>query len=275
VPLADALRGALADVDLEGAGLPGLSRVFPELAPSSPVQAAEDLTALEGTAELIRRHAPLVLILDDLHHADAGTLAALPYLRRRCTDVPAMLVATIQVESMGPDHRLRRLPVDDLVRLEPLTAADLSPLGILELHERTAGWPELVSHLVADAPGPDLHRAVSELLIARCRAEGPDSYRILLTAAALEQPFDPELLATVLDLDSSDLVERLDGFCDRRLLRVDGMRFRYRYGLARDALVASLSPARRRLIEARARAARQLGVIADGGSRTRRPVAKL
>jgi len=44
------------------------------------------------------------------------------------------------------------------------------------------------------------------------------------------------------------LSEELEAFCERRILRVDGLRFRFRYGIVRDVLVDSISPARRRLL---------------------------
>jgi hypothetical protein len=109
-----------------------------------------------------------------------------------------------------------------------------------------------------------LRRSLSELLIARCRAEGAEAYRILLTAAALEQPFEPELLATLLAADPVELTERVEQLCDRRILRIDGFRFRFRYAIVRDILAATLSPARRRLLEDRAHAAQR-------GDASRRP----
>ena len=38
---------------------------------------------LEALVALVADHAPLVLLLDDLHPADPNTIAALGYLRRR------------------------------------------------------------------------------------------------------------------------------------------------------------------------------------------------
>jgi hypothetical protein len=67
----------------------------------------------------------------------------------------------------------------------------------------------------------------------------------------LDQPFEPEPLAAVLDADLAELVEELDRLCERRILRVDGPRFRFRYSLVRDVLLDSLSPARRRLLRER------------------------
>ena len=40
----------------------------------------------------------------------------------------------------------------------------------------------------------------------------------------------------------------LERLCERRFLRVEGIRFRFRYDLVRQVLLESVSPARRRLL---------------------------
>ncbi len=67
----------------------------------------------------------------------------------------------------------------------------------------------------------------------------------------LEQPFDPEPLAALLETDATRLTEELERLCERRLLRIDGLRFRFRYDLVRQVLLESVSPARRRLLRQR------------------------
>jgi hypothetical protein len=134
------------------------------------------------------------------------------------------------------------------VRLEPLTAAELAPLGVPQLHASTGGNPRFVAATVAEQ---GLGDALVETLLAQCRAEGAWGYRVLLAAAVLDQPFAPEPLAALLAADVAELVEELDRLCERRILRVDGPCFAFRYALVRDVLVDSLSPARRRLLRER------------------------
>jgi hypothetical protein len=67
----------------------------------------------------------------------------------------------------------------------------------------------------------------------------------------LEQPFEPEPLAGLLGADAAELTEELERLCERRVLRVDGLGFRFRYQLVREVLLNSLSPARRRLLRDR------------------------
>jgi hypothetical protein len=47
------------------------------------------------------------------------------------------------------------------------------------------------------------------------------------------------------------VIEELERLCERRILRVDGLRFRFRYDLVRQVLLDSISPARRRLLHDR------------------------
>ena len=67
----------------------------------------------------------------------------------------------------------------------------------------------------------------------------------------LEQPFEPESLADLLGADAAELIEELERLCERRILRIDGLRFRFRYDLVRQVLLASISPARQRLLQRR------------------------
>jgi DNA-binding SARP family transcriptional activator len=257
VPLAAALRDALSDVDLELAGLPALRGILPELATARPDLGFGEVDVLEAMVTVITQHAPMVLILDDLHLADRSTIAGLEYLHQRCANAPVMVLGALRSEDTPHDHPARELAATESVCLEPLTHEELAPLGIAAVRDRTGGHPTLVADLLANGSRPDLRRSLAELLIARCRAEGAERYRILLTAATLPQPFDAEVLAAMLASDPIELAEQLEQLCDRRILRVDGLRFRYRYAIVRDVLTASVSPARRRLLTDRADAIRQ------------------
>ena len=67
----------------------------------------------------------------------------------------------------------------------------------------------------------------------------------------LEEAFEPEDLARLTGVDSLLVAEELDRLCDRRLLCVDGFRFRFRYGIVREVLLRTVSPARRRVLRER------------------------
>ena len=251
VPLAAALRDALTGVDLDAASLPALSQILPELALLEAKHEFDELDVLEALVALIVRHAPLVLLLDDLQWADPRTLAALEYLRRRGRDVSAAFVTAARATDVSPEHPLRRLKPDALVALEPLSPDELSPLGIPGLYESTGGNPRFVTETLANGRSAALSPTLTEALLAQCRGEGTWGYRVLVAACVLGQPFEPEPLADLLGTDAAELTEELERLCERRILRIEGLRFRFRYDLVRQALLASISPARQRLLHQR------------------------
>jgi DNA-binding SARP family transcriptional activator len=248
VPFAAALRDALTGVELDGRRHAALSRILPELGLDEGGSGFAEVDALEALVDLIAEHAPVVLLLDDVQWADRTTIATLSYLQHRCTSVPMALVAAIGSEQTPPDHPARRLKPDLLTRLEPLTSAELAPLGVPDLHETTGGNPRFVAQAVATGDRAALTSALKETLLSQSRAEGAHAHRVLLAASVAEQPFEPEPLAALLSIDPTALVEELERLCERRILRVDGPRFRFRYRLVRDVLRDSLSPARARLL---------------------------
>jgi AAA ATPase domain len=250
VPLANTIRDALGDSANEVPHRPALENVLPELAVGEP-HVYSEVDVLEALAKLIAEHAPVALFLDDLQWADQATIAALSYLQRRCAGSAALVVAALRSEETPPDHPARRLTTSTFVQLEPLTPADLAPLGMPELHASTGGNPRFVAAAVASKGSGELSSTLAEAIIAQCRAEGAWAYRVLVTAAVLEQPFQPEPLAVLLEVDIAELLETLEHLCERRILRVDGLSFRFRYSLVREVLVASLSPARHRLLRER------------------------
>ena len=249
VPLAAALRDALTRAELSGQHRAALRQIVPELAPPDPPTEFAEIDVLEALVGVLADHAPLVLFLDDLQWADPATVTALSYLQRRGGAIPAALVAAVRTEDAPPGHLARRLRPDTTVRLNPLTAAELAPLAVPDLHESTGGNPRFVAETVTSGSRGELPATLAETLLARCRSEGAASYRVLLAASTLAQPFAPEPLAALLRADPAELTEELERLCERRILRVDGPRFRFRYGLVREVLLASLSPARRRLLE--------------------------
>jgi DNA-binding SARP family transcriptional activator len=263
VPLAAALRDALRDTDFDPRRLQALGQILPELTLGNAHRPYAELEALEALVALIGEHGPLVLLIDDLQWTEPATLAALHYLQHRCTG-PAAVVGTVRAGATAADHPLRSLQPDLLIALEPLTASDLAPLGLPDLHATTGGNPRFVTDAVVNGSQPELSATLAHALLDQCRAEGAQAHRILLAASTLDQPFEPELLAGLVLANATELVEELERLCERRILRVDGFRFRFRYDLVRQVLLASLSPARRRLLQTHPKPAERGALVALG-----------
>ncbi|WP_217352434.1 ATP-binding protein [Candidatus Viridilinea mediisalina] len=101
------LRQALP---LEALWLHEAARLVPELAPSGPTSTAtpqaEEARLWEGVARLLlalSTKAPLYLLLDDAHWADASSLGLLAYLLRRAPGAPLHLLLTARpLDPRGP-----------------------------------------------------------------------------------------------------------------------------------------------------------------------------
>jgi DNA-binding SARP family transcriptional activator len=249
VPLAAALRAAGADPD--ATRMPALAQIVPEVDLQSAKTEFEQVDVLEALVALMGEIGPLVLLLDDLQWADEQTVAALGYLRRRDDAHQTALVTTSRPQDASTDLPLARLQPDTIVPLEPLTEEELAPLSIPGIYESTGGNPRFVAEAVRCGRRAAPSRSLVDALVAQCRAEGPWACRVLSAASLLEQPFEPEPLAALLDTDPTRLTEELERLCERRILRIEGLRFRFHYDLVRRALFESVSPARRRLLHER------------------------
>jgi len=249
VPLAAALRDA--GIEPDGARLPALGRILPELALAQPAGDYTEVETLEALVQVLSEHGPVFLLLDDLHSADQATIAALDYLQHRLCGVAGGIFTTVRTVHAPPDHPVRRLRPSTEIRLCPLTPEELEPLGIPHLHESTGGNPRFVTDALANGNRLDLSSSVAETLLSQLRAEGHRAYRILLAASLLTPPFEPEPLAAMLELEVAELTEQLERLCERRVLRIAGYGFRFRYELVRAILFYSLSPARRRILRER------------------------
>lgn len=152
VPLAAALRDLRVDTLPSTARLPALGEILPELPPTDLPPETARVRALESVRDLLAELAPVALVLDDLQWADASTVAALAYLQRRCAGKAVLLLGALRPEEVSDDDPVARLEASERVRLGPLDAADLEPLGGAEtavrLFARSGGHPLWLSELV-------------------------------------------------------------------------------------------------------------------------------
>jgi hypothetical protein len=158
---------------------------------------------------------------------------------------------TVRPQAGINEAALLRLEPDEFVRLEPLTSEELQPLRMPGLYESTGGNPRFINEAIrsGEAGGPS--QTLADSLLAQCRTEGVIGCRVLVASSMLEQPFEPEPLASMLGADAADLTEELERLCERGVLRIDGLGFRFRYEIFRQALLGSISPARQRLLRER------------------------
>jgi DNA-binding CsgD family transcriptional regulator/tetratricopeptide (TPR) repeat protein len=193
-----------------------------------------------------------VVVLEDLHWADEGTLDALAYLLRRIERVPALVICTYRYEELEPGHALRAMlgglaTVAQIRRLPlaPLSAAAVEalaqragrdPSGLLDA---TGGNPFYVTELLA-GPSGELPATLRDAVLARA-APLERNARALLDLAALN-PSGAELW--LLERSSESGLDGLDACVERGMLERHGDELRFRHELARVVLEQELGPGR-------------------------------
>jgi ATP/maltotriose-dependent transcriptional regulator MalT len=251
-----------------------LAHVFPSLArfeaAGGGVFQHERYRTHRAVRELLERltsGSPLVLVLDDLHWADPGSVELLGALLRR-PPAAAVLVAlavrprqapervTVALERAQRVGTLVRLEVGALTRgeagellgeaVDTSTATALfeesggNPFYLQQLarslaRERSAGGPEL-SPTDLDVP-PAVASALAEEL-----ALLSDAARLVLQGGAVAgDPFEPELAAAAAAIPEAAVLEALDELLNLDLVRETEVprRFRFRHPLIRRAVYQS------------------------------------
>ena len=224
---------------------------------------------------------PLVVVVDDLHHADEDTLVLLGFLVRRLAGIPVMWVTerpAVSDPAFGLATLLHRLRADD--RLDELVLGRLPPADIALLAESTVGRPlspAVVNVVVERAAGNPFFAIQVALALAESGAlEGPvvgAAQAAVLSAsrriALLERVFplgqgaravarlaavfgDLDVaqlpaLAPVLGVDAVELDDGFDRLVHADLLRaVSPRRYGFVHDLVRETLYDDLGPAERR-----------------------------
>jgi tetratricopeptide (TPR) repeat protein len=252
--------------------IPAVTRYWDRAAcPPSPAPELERARLFEAVGELIAwsaRDRPVLLVLDDLHLADAASTALLAYLGRRLPEQPAFVLATRRgVPASGRlDATVEGLDRRGIMAPELV----LSPLPPDAVRAIVAGaapglGADVLARLVSGSDGnPLLARQVARAVVGggqpldglRSMVRGPlgrltPPARLLVDiATAASRPLEPAEAADLLGADtladalrSDNLGELLDLAADRRI--------RFGHSLLRDACYEELAPPRRARLHAR------------------------
>jgi eukaryotic-like serine/threonine-protein kinase len=291
-PWVQALRAYLRDTDDGALGaqpgaaqlaqiLPELREGFPDLAepPASEPEAAR-FRLFEATAEFLRDAAqrrPIVLVLDDLHAADAPSLLLLRFLARELGSTRMLLLGAYRDVDPVPVEPLReavaelaREPVTRRLALAGLserevaqyvaqTAAESAQL-VAALHEETEGNPLFVGEMVRllSVEGARLEsgaelrlaipQSIRDVIARRLTHLSQECNRLLVLAAVLGREFALDALARMGDVSEEPLLDVLDEAMAARVVSdVPGVadRLRFDHVLIRDTLYEGLASARR------------------------------
>jgi predicted ATPase len=89
---------------------------------------AQPYEVLSAFTAMVAQRSPTVVVLEDLHWADEGTLDALRLLGRRVDAVPCLVVATYRDDELDGAHPLR-VVLGELARGRGIDRLDLAPLS--------------------------------------------------------------------------------------------------------------------------------------------------
>src|SRR5215469_5209645 len=227
------------------ARIPGMARPQ-EVAPQQSRRLL--FNAVTGVVTRVSAQQPLLLLIEDLHWADEGSLALLVHLARAVAKLPVMIIANHRDERGGEAdlteqalYELSRLPYAGHIKLLGLPDNEVAAL-LQALSEKvpppslveaislaTEGNPlfvrELYEHLSGEAKlfGPDgdfrqdlrleqisVPDGVRRLLARRLSLLGPETRRVLLYAATIGKSFAFDLLVLSVGEEEEALLDNLE-----------------------------------------------------------------
>jgi len=271
-PLVTALRPLVRDADPVLAELPPgiraeLATLLPGLGETRERAGGDQARVFEALLAVIdglARTAPVLLVIEDLHWADASTRAFLRFLAATLASEPVLVVATYRPDELHRRHPLRPL-LAELERVRALRI-DLSGLSREELSEQLADIlgtppdPALVDRLYVRSEGnplfteellaagldgrgavpPSLAAALS-VRIERLGEDAQEVVRVLSAGGRL----DDAVLAAVAGLDRRALREALREAMASHIVVLDGDRYTLRHALMRETVHDELLPGER------------------------------
>ncbi|RIL05517.1 MAG: hypothetical protein DCC71_10165, partial [Proteobacteria bacterium] len=236
----------------------------------------ESLRAIERAA----RRGPLLILIDDLHEADAGTASLLAALAPEFAALPVLVVACwrgdvvlcrpelarerarLQRQPGVVEHALPPLDADELRALVALRAGATPPSTVVAaLLGATQGNPLWIEEVVRggvagalDAAAVDwqglVSRGFEQVLRERLARFAPALRGVLEVAAVIGEELDAGLLAAVAPCDAEQALAeaRREGLL--LASELDPARHRFAHAVFREALLDGLGAARRAALHA-------------------------
>jgi tetratricopeptide (TPR) repeat protein len=264
-----------------GRGAADLAQIVPGIAErletveSHPVSDAAQarLRLFDSMAAFLRRAAesePLVLVLDDLHWADEGSVLLLAFLAPELRRSRTLLLATYREREMKRSPRLlaevarvgERIPLRGLALAEAEAFIRDRLDGarqalVAHLHRISQGNPFFLDELVRmlrlegrveedeSELGTHLPDEVREVIRRNLEPIAAEDRALLTTAAVIGYDFDVARLGAVSELPPDRLLERLETAAEAGVVEeIHGAsgHFRFAHMLIRDAFYGELSP---------------------------------
>lgn len=253
-----------------------LARLLPELAAPGGEHSRHDEEGMarlfELTSRLLERVAAdrtVVLVLEDLHWADASTRHLLAYLFRTVRRGRLVLIATYRSDDVHRRHPLRpflaeldrmrtvqRIEVPRFNRTEVrrqmagILAAEPAPALVDQVFDRSDGNAFFVEELatgLSDDNCPALPDSLRDILLVRVEALPEDAQGVVRIVAEGGSTVEHGLLQAVAGLPEDELIAALRSAVGANILLAvpDGDGYRFRHSLAREAVSDDLLPGER------------------------------
>jgi DNA-binding CsgD family transcriptional regulator len=255
---------------------------------------------VERFAEIASRKA-LVVVIEDLHWADAATLDLLAYLGLKLQRMRVFVLASFRPDALHPEHpaaagieKVARSAQASRIDLPPLEGSELKKfideaLSGVELspEKRRAialageGNPFFTEELLKNAvqgvadrrrsgSAGSVPQSVRATLVERLRPFESDDRRILTQAAVIGRTFSLELLASVAGDEPSRVISTLRRARDFQLIEeLEPSVFRFRHGLTREAISGDFLRTELRPLH------RRIALTLEGASGNERSIAAL
>jgi DNA-binding CsgD family transcriptional regulator/tetratricopeptide (TPR) repeat protein len=223
---ADELRRLLPDVagrlDRDDATERRVFTVVPER------RQARLLEGILGVLGRLGERHPVLLVVEDLHRADAATRTLVTFLARLARNQRLAIVGTFQGDAIDRDHPWTQ-DLEDLataprqphhLTLPPLGRHELARLiesiegtrpsasVLVVVVERSGGRPLVAEELLAarrELPAVSLTSSFQDIVLARIAARSPESRRVLRLLAPASRPLDRPSLAAIAEAFEADL----------------------------------------------------------------------
>lgn len=249
-PFIRALRPVLATLtDAELATVVGsasdeLGRLIPELATRLARVSGEPTITLTtvperrqarllegvlGTLTRLSERRPVLLVMEDLHRADAGTRTLVSFLARIARAQRLAIVGTYQGDAIRRDdpwsidlralaaapRTPRRMSIeplgrDDLVQLLSAIEGERPTAGVMVvIAERSGGRPLIAEELSAarrELPDVSLTSSFEDLVLARVAARSPECRRVMRLLAPAGRPVSRTVLGAIAEAFEADAV---------------------------------------------------------------------
>ncbi len=205
---------------------------------------------------------PALLVVDDLHWADQGTIDLLRFLLRRLESTRALVVVTMRDDELGIDHPVRSL-LGDAARSPRARAVAVAPLSVdgiaalaagravdaARLHQRTGGNPFFVTELLEHS-SDELPATIRDAVLARTAGLSESAWEVLHLLVCAPESI-PDQLLPALGIGFAPLRE----LHELGLIRRGNRGVAFRHDLSRQAIASTLPPGseaalHRRLLDA-------------------------